>query len=102
VRLRAELEQVFLHRRGGTVEARLVLERESGARERLTLILPVAEHAAGAELLGRLLARRDDVASVARCRLRLARGAAMVDDAALRDALRAAFAAERGRLGQPR
>lgn len=97
MRFRAALEQVFLARRSGSVEARLVLERESGARERETLLLPVTEFAAAAALVGRAMARREDVSSVARCRLRVARGSALADDTALLDALREAYLAERSR-----
>lgn len=97
MRLRAALEQVFLARRSGTVEARLVVERESGAREREALLLPVTDLAAAAVLVGRTVARRQDVTSVSHCRLRVARGSALEDDTALRDALRAAYRAERTR-----
>ncbi len=100
MRLRATLAQVFLTRRSGTVEARLVLERESGARERETLTLPVTEVAAAAALLGRVLARRDELESVAQCRVRVARAGELVDDAEARDRLRKAFAAERARQDQ--
>ncbi len=74
-----------------------MVERESGARERETLLLPVTDLAAAASLVGRTVARRQDVTSVSRCRLRVARGSALEDDEALRDALRAAYRAERTR-----
>lgn len=98
MRVRAQLEQVFLERGSGGVEAQLVVERESGARERSTLTLATFALPEAARLLGRTLARRDDVADVDRCRLRVQRGAALSDDESLRDALRAAFREERRRL----
>ncbi len=98
MRLRALLEQVFLKRGSGGIEAQLVLERESGARERSTLTLATFELPAAARLLGRTLARRDDVAHVARCRVRVQRGTTLSDDDRLRDALRTAFREERRRL----
>lgn len=97
MRLRATLDQVFLTPRGGTVEALLVLERESGRRERETVALPAADARAAAALLGRLLARRDDLRSVAACRLRLAGPGAMRDDPALRGVLVDTFREERRR-----
>ena len=98
MRVRAALEQVFLERRSGGIEALLVFERESGARERSSLTLASFELPVAAGLLGRILARRDDVADVARCRVRVQRGAALSDDVRLRDTLRAAFREERRRL----
>ncbi len=98
MRLRAELEQVFLKRAAGGVEAQLVLERESGARERSTMTLAAVELAAASRLLGRALARQIDVSGVGRCRVRVARAQGLVDDVGLRDELRSAFAAERRRL----
>lgn len=98
MRVRALLEQVFFKRGSGGIEAQLVFERESGARERSSLTLATFELAAAARLLGRTLARRDDVAHVARCRVRVQRGADLSDDELLRDALRAAFREERRRL----
>ncbi len=99
MRLRAAFEQVFLARGSGGVEALLVLVRESGARERETLVLAASELPLAAALLGRTLARRDDVESVASCRVRVRRGGALVDDAALGEELRSAFDGERRRAG---
>jgi hypothetical protein len=99
VRLRAELEQAFLVRTSGGIEARLVLVRESGAREREALVLASGELPAAAALLGRTLARRDDIARVAACRVRVRRGGALVDDAALLEALVSSFEDERGAVG---
>ncbi|QRN81256.1 MAG: hypothetical protein JK586_07400 [Nocardiopsis sp. BM-2018] len=88
---------MFLTPRGGVVEALLVLERESGRRERETLSLAAEDARTAATLLGRVLARRDDLRSVARCRLRLAGPAAMRDEPSLQRLLGEAFHAERRR-----
>ena len=92
--MRASLDQVFLTPRAGVTEALLVLERETGARERVTLTLPSSDLRHAVELLARQLAYRGDVSGLGRCRLRRERGGALVDDRALRDALCAAFARE--------
>lgn len=73
----------------------MVLERESGRRERETLTLSAADARAAATLLGRALARRDDVRSVSGCRLRIAGPAAMRDDRTLQAVLVEAYRAER-------
>lgn len=97
MRLRATLDQVFMTLRPGAVEALLVWERESGRRERETLHLAVGDAASAAALLGATLARRSDVESVARCRLRLKGPNALRDDHGVQGALAAAFRAERRR-----
>lgn len=93
--MRAGVEQVFLKRRGPVTEALLVLERETGARERVTLTLPSDDLARAVRLLARHLAQTPDVSGTERCRVRVERGGTLVDDHALRDALRAAFVRER-------
>ena len=93
--MRASVEQVFLRRRGPVTEALLVLERESGARERVTLTLPSDDVHRSVQLLARHLVQRPDVSGVAHCRLRVERAGSLADDLALRDALRAAYARER-------
>lgn len=92
--MRSSLDQVFLTPRAGVTEALLVLERETGARERVTLTLPSSDLQRAVELLARQLAYRGDVRGVSRCRLRRERDGALVDDRALRDALCAALARE--------
>lgn len=92
--MRAErLEQVFVERKGGRVELRLVLEAASGARTRTTLWAPSGDLAEAVRWAGRALARAGEVRDVARLRLRVARGGDLVDDRALAQALVAAFAA---------
>ena len=97
MRQRATLDQVFLTPRGEVVEALLVLERESGRRERETLALAASDVRTAAVLLGRALARRDDVRAVSGCRLRLAGPSAMRDDPALQGVVVEAFRVERRR-----
>ena len=95
--MRAErLEQVFVGRRGGRIELRLVLEAASGARTRTTLLAPGAVPDEAVRWAGRALARAGEVRDVERVRLRVERGGTLVDDAALARGLVEAFRAERG------
>ena len=91
------LEQVFLARRGGRIELRLVLEAASGARTRTTLLAPGAAQEEAVRWAGRALARAGEVRDVDRVRLRVERGGRLVDDAALARGLVEAFRAERAR-----
>jgi hypothetical protein len=94
--VRAErLEQVFVGRRGGRIELRLVLEAASGARTRTTLLAPGNAADEAVRWAGRALARAGEVRDVARVRLRVERGGTLVDDGDLARALVAAFDAER-------
>jgi len=93
--VRAErLEQVFVGRRGGRIELRLVLESASGARTRTTLLAPGAAPDEAVRWAGRALARAGEVRDVERVRLRVERGGALVDDAVLAGLLVEAFRAE--------
>ena len=95
--MRAErLEQVFVGRRGGLIELRLVLEAASGARTRTTLLSPAAAPDEAVRWAGRALARAGEVRDVDRVRLRVERGGALVDDASLARGLVEAFRAELG------
>lgn len=89
--MRRTLEQVFLRRRSGRIEALLVVERESGGRERETVPLPTEDVVQGARLLGRQLARRGRVDAVHGVRLRIERSGSLEDEPALADALVGAF-----------
>jgi hypothetical protein len=90
--VRAErLEQVFVARRGGRIELRLVLEAVTGARTRTTLLAPVADALEAVRWAGRALARDGEVRDLSRLRLRVERGGDLVDDPALAAALVAAF-----------
>lgn len=94
--MRAErLEQVFVGRRGGRIELRLVLEAASGARTRTTLLAPGAAPDEAVRWAGRALARAGEVRDVDRVRLRVERGGDLVDDAVLARGLVEAFHAER-------
>lgn len=100
--MRAErLEQVFVGRRSGRIELRLVLEAASGARTRTTLLAPGGTPDEAVRWAGRALARAGEVRDVARVRLRVERGGALVDDAALARDLVAAFHAELAREASP-
>lgn len=93
--MRAErLEQVFVARRGGRIELRLVLESASGARTRTTLLAPGAAPDEAVRWAGRALARAGEVRNVERVRLRVERGGALVDDPGLARGLVEAFRAE--------
>jgi hypothetical protein len=98
--VRHELEQAFLRRRAGRYEALLVIERETGARERTTLFLASDDPREASRALGRQIARAglaDDTRGV---RLRVERGGDLTDDAALAELLTAAFEEERRRGGE--
>jgi hypothetical protein len=89
--VRRRLEQVFLRRRAGRIEALAVLERESGARERHTVPLPSTELEAAARLLGRELGRSGRADSVRGVRVRVERGGSLVDEPGLAQVLERAF-----------
>lgn len=90
--MRAErLEQVFVARRGGRIELRLVLEAVTGARTRTTLLAPVSDPLEAVRWAGRALARDGEVRDLTRLRLRVERAGALVDDPTLAAALVAAF-----------
>jgi hypothetical protein len=95
--MRRALDQVFLRRRAGRFEALLVIERETGARERVTLPLSASDVAAAVVVLGRHLARSAAVDTLSGARLRVERGGGLVDAPELAAALAAAFASERRR-----
>ena len=95
------MEQVFVGRRGGRIELRLVLESASGARTRTTLLAPGSGPDEAVRWAGRALARSGEVRDVVRVRLRVERGGALVDDADLARGLVEAFRAERGREDEP-
>lgn len=100
--MRRRLEQVFLRRRAGRIEALAVLERESGARERHTVPLPSAELETAARLLGRDLGRSGRADTVRGVRVRVERGGSLVDEPGLAQVVEHAFeAARRGDQGTP-
>jgi hypothetical protein len=100
--VRRELEQAFLRPRGGRYEALLVIEHETGARERATLLLPHADLEGAARALGRHVARSALADRTRGVRLRVERAGTLGDDAELAAALTEAFEAERRRAaGSP-
>lgn len=92
MRVRSELDQVFLRPRGATVEALVVLDAETGARTRETLVLPSRDLHDAVRMLARALVRRPGFTGARRCRLRVEHGGRLRDDLRLRDALRGAVA----------
>jgi hypothetical protein len=90
------LEQLFVARRAGRIELRLVLVDPAEGRTRTTLSAPTADEGAAVRWLGVHLARDGAVRDLRRLRVRVERGGALVDEPALGDALAAAFRAERG------
>jgi hypothetical protein len=89
------LEQLFVARRGGRIELRLVLVDPADGRTRTTLLAPTADPAEAVRWLGRHLAREGGVHDFRRLRVRIERAGALVDDRALAAELAAAFQAER-------
>jgi hypothetical protein len=95
--VRRELEQVFLRPRAGRFEALLVIERETGARERSTLQLPDATPDDAVRTLGRQLARTGVALRARGVRLRVERGGGLHDDPRLAARLAEAYLEERRR-----
>jgi hypothetical protein len=93
------LEQVFLRRRSGRYEALLVIERESGLRERVVVPLAEGQPEAAVTSLGRHLARSGSVDDVSETRLRVEAGGSLRDEPGLARRLAEAYAAERRRGG---
>lgn len=82
-----ELEQLFLRRKGGKIEASMVFEDPAGGRHRETLPLTASDPGAAVVILAGYLARRGDVIGAPRLRVREERAAGLID----RDDLRVAF-----------
>ena len=95
------LEQLFVARRGGRIELRLVLVDPADGRTRGTLLAPTADPAEAVRWLGRHLAREGGIHDFRRLRVRVERGGTLVDDPALAADLAAAFRAERPSPGVP-
>ncbi len=85
------LEQVFVSRKGGRVELRLVMEAVSGARSRSSLLAPTGDPAEAVRWAGRQLALAGEVRDLSRLRLRVERAGALQDDPALRAELLRGF-----------
>lgn len=89
------LEQLFVARRGGRIELRLVLIDPAEGRTRATHLAPSADPTEAVRWLGRHLAREGDVHDFRRLRVRVERGGTLVDDPSLATELAAAFRSER-------
>ncbi len=87
------LEQLFVKRRAGRVELTLVLESESGARQRRTVTTPAEDDEGAMRYLARYLAQ-DGAKLHQRLRVRRESGTALEDAPQLKSALLAAFGAE--------
>lgn len=93
------LEQLFVARRGGRVELRMVLVDPAAGRTRSALLAPTADEGEAVRWLGRHLAREGSVRDLRRLRVRVAREGALRDAPALAEELRAAFRATRAADG---
>ena len=91
------LEQVFVGRRGGVVELRLVLVDPADGRTRATQLAPTSDEREAARWLGRHLARGGEIRDLRRLRVRRERAGELVDAPALARELVAAFDAEHAR-----
>jgi hypothetical protein len=91
------LEQVFVGRRGGRVELRLVLVDPADGRTRATQLAPTSDEREAARWLGRHLARGGEIRDLRRLRVRTERAGQLADAPGLARELVAAFDAERAR-----
>jgi hypothetical protein len=89
------LEQLFVARRGGRIELRLVLVDAAEGRTRASHLAPTADEGEAVRWLGVHLAREGSVRDLRHLRVRVERGGGLVDDPALAERFVAAFAQER-------
>ena len=89
------LEQLFVARRGGRIELRLVLVDPAEGRSRATHRPPTVDEGEAVRWLGVHLARAGEVRDLRRLRVRVERGGDLVDDAGLAELFVAAFRRER-------
>ncbi len=90
------LEQLFVARRGGLVELRLVLVDPADGRTRATHLAPTGDEREAARWLGRHLARGGEIEDLRRLRVRTERGGQLVDAPVLARELVASYAATKG------
>jgi hypothetical protein len=91
------LEQVFVGRRGGLVELRLVLVDPADGRTRTTQLAPTSDEREAVRWLGRHLVRGGEIRDLRRLRVRAERAGQLVDAPALARELVAAYDAEHAR-----
>jgi hypothetical protein len=89
------LEQLFVARRGGRIELRLVLVDAAEGRTRATHLAPTADEGEAVGWLGVHLAREGSVRDLRHLRVRVERGGRLVDEPALAERFVAAFLQER-------
>jgi hypothetical protein len=89
------LEQLFVARRGGRIELRLVLVDPAEGRTRATHLAPTADEGEAVTWLAVHLARAGEVRDLRRLRVRVERGAGLVDAPGLAERFAAAFQSER-------
>lgn len=87
-----QVEQVFVRPKGGQLEVEVVLVALSGALKHDAMSFATRNEGDAVRRAARHLASRGDVESAEKARLRVARGASLVDDAALRRIFRHTFA----------
>lgn len=85
------LEQLFVARRGGRVELRLVLVDPADGRTRVTHLAPTADEREAVRWLGRHLAREGEIRDLRRLRVRVGRGGQLRDAPELARDLVAAY-----------
>lgn len=95
------LEQLFVARRGGRIELRLVLVDPAEGRTRATHRPPTADEGEAVTWLGVHLAREGEVRDLRRLRVRVERGGELVDDPGLGERFVAAFERERRTADTP-
>jgi hypothetical protein len=89
------LEQLFVARRGGRIELRLVLVDAAEGRTRVTHLAPTTDEDEAVAWLGVHLAREGEVHDLRRLRVRVERGGALVDAPGLGERFLTAFRRER-------
>ena len=89
------LEQLFVGRRDGRVELRMVLVDPAAGRTRSVQLAPTTDVGEAVRWLGRHLAREGRVRDVRRVRVRVADGGGLRDAPDLADARRGAYRAVR-------
>jgi hypothetical protein len=95
------LEQLFVARRAGRIELRLVLVDPAEGRTRVTHRPPTADEGEAVAWLATHLAREGEVSDLRRLRVRVERGGGLVDAPELAERFIAAFRRGRGATEAP-